>query len=202
MGLHVVARLAARHGIVVELRDSSGPGTIAEVTLPKGVLADVSEEQGLPSENGFESPRTVVTRRKPNDVRGRVGRPVGAGVGARPGGTAAPAPREEHEGTVRTNGTDAPAPHPVHDEPASRIAGVSASGLPVRKRTAPQQWPAREKRGGTEQRPGAGAPRPTPRRRDSRQVSDVLAAYAQGISRSTNPRGRPANNDDTERTKK
>ncbi|NEC64893.1 histidine kinase, partial [Streptomyces sp. SID9727] len=97
---------------------------------------------------------------------------------------------------------DAPAPHPVHDEPASRIAGVSASGLPVRKRTAPQQWPAREKRTGTEQRSGAGAPRPTPRRRDSRQVSDVLAAYAQGISRSTNPRGRPASNDDTERTKK
>ncbi|MFE6767256.1 nitrate- and nitrite sensing domain-containing protein [Streptomyces sp. NPDC057689] len=204
MGLHVVARLAARHGIVVELRDSSGPGTIAEVTLPKGVLAEVSAEPDLPVENGFESPRTVITRRKPKDVRGRVGRPVGAGVAARPGGTAAPgpAPREEHGGQERTDGADAPAPHPVHDEPASRIAGVSASGLPVRKRSAPQQWPVREKRGGTEQRPGAGAPRPTPRRRDSRQVSDVLAAYAQGISRSTNPRGRPANNDDTERTKK
>lgn len=39
MGLRVVARLAARHGIVVELRDSSGPGTIAEVTLPAKVLA-------------------------------------------------------------------------------------------------------------------------------------------------------------------
>ncbi|OKJ72373.1 sensor histidine kinase [Streptomyces sp. CB02460] len=199
MGLHVVARLAARHGIVVELRDSSGPGTIAEVTLPKEVLAEVSEEPAPPAENGFESPRTVVTRRKQDTVRGRVGRPVGAGVGARAG---APGTREEHEGPARTEAADAPAPHPVHDEPASRIAGVSASGLPVRKRTAPQQWPAREKRAGTEQRSGAGAPRPTPRRRDSRQVSDVLAAYAQGISRSTNPRGRPANNDDTERTKK
>ncbi|MCX0246680.1 sensor histidine kinase [Streptomyces drozdowiczii] len=199
MGLHVVARLAARHGIVVELRDSSGPGTIAEVTLPKEVLAEVSEEPTPPTENGFESPRTVVTRRKQDTVRGRVGRPVGAGVGARAG---APGTREEHEAPARTEAADAPAPHPVHDEPASRIAGVSASGLPVRKRTAPQQWPAREKRAGTEQRSGAGAPRPTPRRRDSRQVSDVLAAYAQGISRSTNPRGRPANNDDTERTKK
>ncbi|MFK0102742.1 nitrate- and nitrite sensing domain-containing protein [Streptomyces sp. NPDC091040] len=202
MGLHVVARLAARHGIVVELRDSSGPGTIAEVTLPKEVLAEVSEEPAMPTENGFESPRTVVTRRKQDTVRGRVGRPVGAGVGARPGRPAAPGTREEHEAPARTDAADAPAPHPVHDEPASRIAGVSASGLPVRKRTAPQQWPAREKRAATEQRSGAGAPRPTPRRRDSRQVSDVLAAYAQGISRSTNPRGRPANNDDTERTKK
>nr|WP_237526068.1 nitrate- and nitrite sensing domain-containing protein [Streptomyces sp. SID4923] len=202
MGLHVVARLAARHGIVVELRDSSGPGTIAEVTLPKEVLAVVSEEPAMPTENGFESPRTVVTRRKKDTVRGRVGRPVGAGVGARPGRPAAPGAPEEHEAPARTDAADAPAPHPVHDEPASRIAGVSASGLPVRKRTAPQQWPVREKRAATEQRSGAGAPRPTPRRRDSRQVSDVLAAYAQGISRSTNPRGRPANNDDTERTKK
>ncbi|WUS99760.1 nitrate- and nitrite sensing domain-containing protein [Streptomyces sp. NBC_00708] len=200
MGLHVVARLAARHGIVVELRDSSGPGTIAEVTLPKGVLAEVSEQPAPPSENGFESPRTVVTRRKQDTVRGRVGRPVGAG--ARAGAPAAPGTREEHEAPARTEVADAPAPHPVHDEPVSRIAGVSASGLPVRKRNAPQQWPVRDKRGGTEQRSGAGAPRPTPRRRDSRQVSDVLAAYAQGISRSTNPRGRPANNDDTERTKK
>ncbi|MGC4949457.1 nitrate- and nitrite sensing domain-containing protein [Streptomyces sp. DT224] len=202
MGLHVVARLAARHGIVVELRDSSGPGTIAEVTLPKDVLAEVSEEPALPTENGFESPRTVVTRRKPDHVRGRAGRPVGAGIGARAGAPADPGTREEHEAPARTDVADAPAPHPVHDEPASRIAGVSASGLPVRKRTAPQQWPAREKRAGTEQRSGAGASRPTPRRRDSRQVSDVLAAYAQGISRSTNPRGRPATNDDTERTKK
>lgn len=206
MGLHVVARLAARHGIVVELRDSSGPGTIAEVTLPKGVLAEVSAEPDLPVENGFESPRTVITRRKPKDVRGRVGRPVGAGVAARAGGTAAPAPapapREEHGGQERTEGVDAPPAPRARRSRLRASCGVSASGLPVRKRSAPQQWPVREKRGGTEQRPGAGAPRPTPRRRDSRQVSDVLAAYAQGISRSTNPRGRPANNDDTERTKK
>ncbi|EST26541.1 hypothetical protein N566_23740, partial [Streptomycetaceae bacterium MP113-05] len=38
MGLHVVGKLAARHGIAVELRDSSGPGTIAEVTLPAALV--------------------------------------------------------------------------------------------------------------------------------------------------------------------
>ncbi|MCK1795001.1 nitrate- and nitrite sensing domain-containing protein [Streptomyces sp. XM4193] len=44
MGVHVVARLAARHGIAVELRESSGPGTIVEVTLPAGVLVEEGAE--------------------------------------------------------------------------------------------------------------------------------------------------------------
>ncbi|SCE41043.1 hypothetical protein GA0115242_13601, partial [Streptomyces sp. SolWspMP-5a-2] len=41
--------------------------------------------------------------------------------------------------------------------------------------------------------------RPTPRRRDSRQVSDVLAAYTKGVSRSAQRRERPTA-DDTERS--
>ncbi len=38
MGLVVVARLAARHGVKVELRPARDRGTIADVTLPPGVL--------------------------------------------------------------------------------------------------------------------------------------------------------------------
>src|SRR5690606_13749804 len=38
MGLVVVARLAARHGVKVELRPAPGRGTIADVTLPSSVL--------------------------------------------------------------------------------------------------------------------------------------------------------------------
>ncbi|MGW6290597.1 histidine kinase, partial [Streptomyces sp. NPDC055107] len=115
--------------------------------------------------------------------------------GPRGGGPGSGTPDREH-GTT-------PAPHPVHAEPVSRVAGVSSSGLPLRQRRTPQQWPAPGKREGAEQRrPGTGAPRPSPRRRDSRQVSDVLAAYAQGINRSTNHRGRSAPDDTTERTEK
>ncbi|HEX5595305.1 MAG TPA: nitrate- and nitrite sensing domain-containing protein [Micromonosporaceae bacterium] len=44
MGLVVVARLAARHGVKVELRSSSDRGVIAEVTIPGSVL--VSSERG------------------------------------------------------------------------------------------------------------------------------------------------------------
>ncbi|MFJ5050125.1 nitrate- and nitrite sensing domain-containing protein [Streptomyces sp. NPDC088719] len=229
MGLHVVARLAARHGIVVELRDSSGPGTIAEVTLPAQVLAlDLEEGQapapGTPGDgSGYEAPRPVTPpgpkgRRHPAPASARPGHdstPVGLGVGAAGAGAPLGGEREATSGHEKTRGGGpgsgtpgrehgtTPAPRPVHDEPVSRVAGVSSSGLPLRQRRAPQQWPAAGKREGAEQRrPGAGAPRPSPRRRDSRQVSDVLAAYAQGINRSTNHRGRSAPDDTTERTEK
>ncbi|MFJ4856905.1 nitrate- and nitrite sensing domain-containing protein [Streptomyces sp. NPDC088730] len=229
MGLHVVARLSARHGIVVELRDSSGPGTIAEVTLPANVLTEIPQETspGAPGEERgndvrYEAPRPVTAhgqpvRRQPGDVAGRPARPVGAGAGGRAGGAPAgrarpvpPGGREAPSGGAHGAGSGTggrerattAAPHPGHDEPVSRVAGVSSSGLPLRQRNTPQQWPGPGKRGGTDQRSGAATPRPAPRRRDSRQVSDVLAAYAQGINRSTNTRGRPATDDNTERTKK
>ncbi|WP_405387817.1 sensor histidine kinase [Streptomyces sp. NBC_01102] len=237
MGLHVVARLAARHGIVVELRDSSGPGTIAEVTLPAKVLA-LAPQEAAPRPPGalggdgdndvhYEAPRPITQpgRRQPAGAGAwpdRNGTPVGAGVGPgrggspagdhRPGGApgvnrgagerdtpVGGGPGAEPRG--REHGTT-PAPHPVHDEPESRVAGVSSSGLPVRQRRTAEQWPTLGRREGAEQRPGATAPRPSPRRRDSRQVSDVLAAYAQGINRSTNHRGRSAADDNTERTEK
>ncbi|WP_445277137.1 nitrate- and nitrite sensing domain-containing protein [Streptomyces sp. DSM 41033] len=248
MGLHVVARLAARHGIVVELRDSSGPGTIAEVTLPAKVLALAPrEETPRPQDTAgedhtggarYEVPGPVArpgqpVRRLPTGAGGRPGVPAaaagadGAGAGDyRPGRTDTPlgadrngadagadggseddrrTPPGEHGSGAGPRGREhgaTPAPHPVHEEPPSRIAGVSSAGLPLRQRGTPQQWPTAGRRDGGERRPGTTAPRPSPRRRDSRQVSDVLAAYAQGINRSTNHRGRSTTDDDTERTKK
>ncbi|MGW0790136.1 sensor histidine kinase [Streptomyces sp. NPDC002911] len=226
MGLHVVARLAARHGIVVELRDSSGPGTIAEVTLPAKVLALAPQEAGpqqgvLGTDHGkdrgndvrYEAPRPITPpgqtgRRQPAGAGARPDRDgafVGAGAGAGRGSASAGGDSTPGRSDAATGASQGGRDHstpPGHDEPASRVAGVSSSGLPLRQRRTTQQWPTLGKRDGTEQRSGATAPRPSPRRRDSRQVSDVLAAYAQGINRSTNPRGRSATDDDTERTKK
>ncbi|HEX5596668.1 MAG TPA: nitrate- and nitrite sensing domain-containing protein [Micromonosporaceae bacterium] len=45
MGLVVVARLAARHGVKVELRSASDRGVVAEVTIPDSVLAPSSRGQ-------------------------------------------------------------------------------------------------------------------------------------------------------------
>ncbi|MCL7382455.1 sensor histidine kinase [Streptomyces sp. 35G-GA-8] len=200
MGLHVVARLAARHGITVELCDSSGPGTIAEVALPASVLAPAPRKaapppRGRPGEDRHNHGR--------GDDRLRIGvrheapRPI-IRPGDRPEGTRSTNPHTDERRTTSARPS-------VRDEPASRIAGVSSSGLPVRQRNTPQhtpqQRPAPGTRDGAEQRSGAAGPRPSPRRRDSRQVSDVLAAYAQGINRSTSQRRR-STTDDTERSEK
>ncbi|WP_405612242.1 nitrate- and nitrite sensing domain-containing protein [Streptomyces sp. NBC_01508] len=242
MGLHVVARLAARHGIVVELRDSSGPGTIAEVTLPATVLAAAPQE-ATPRPRGslgdrpggrYESPRPITApgplgRRQTAGAGAPAGRNGvgGNGVGGNAGDYHPGGAGGSGDGAKGTNGADgssgsngsngsngskgspaddreranAPSQHPAHADPVSRIAGVSSSGLPLRQRNTPKQWPTLGKRDGADQRSGA-APKPSPRRRDSRQVSDVLAAYAQGINRSTSHRGRSATDDDTQRSKK
>ncbi|MFI6082439.1 nitrate- and nitrite sensing domain-containing protein [Streptomyces sp. NPDC051217] len=224
MGLHVVARLAARHGIVVELRDSSGPGTIAEVTLPANVLAPAPKETAPPPMQGALGERPGVRYEAPRPITapGQLGRrqtvgagdysPAGAGASGGNGsqgsggstdsrvpGSSRGDAKGNPQGDERER-ANKPSQHPVHAEPVSRIAGVSSSGLPLRQRNTPKQWPTLGKRDGAEQRSGA-APKP-PRRRDSRQVSDVLAAYAQGINRSTSHRGRSATDDDTQRSKK
>lgn len=243
MGLHVVARLAARHGIVVELRDSSGPGTIAEVTLPATVLAAAPQDATPPAQGSlgerpgvrYEAPRPITAPGQAGRRTAGKGAPIGAGLGRNgdapaaggynPGGNGVPAaaaadgsagsrngsPNGSRNGSQsdardgspadERAGANSPSQHPVHAEPVSRIAGVSSSGLPLRQRNTPKQWPTLGKRDGADQRSGA-APKPSPRRRDSRQVSDVLAAYAQGINRSTSHRGRSATDDDTQRSKK
>ncbi|MDG4779135.1 nitrate- and nitrite sensing domain-containing protein [Micromonospora sp. WMMD961] len=58
MGLVVVARLASRHGVRVELRPGSDRGTVAEVTLPTSVLVPralsgrVQQPPALPAAGG------------------------------------------------------------------------------------------------------------------------------------------------------
>ncbi|MFE1442894.1 nitrate- and nitrite sensing domain-containing protein [Streptomyces sp. NPDC058739] len=52
LGLYVVGRLAARHGITVTLRDSPYGGTTAVVLLPSGVLAEAGAERGVGAGGG------------------------------------------------------------------------------------------------------------------------------------------------------
>ncbi|MFZ4276790.1 nitrate- and nitrite sensing domain-containing protein [Streptomyces arboris] len=196
MGLAVVARLAERHGITVELRDSSDLGTIAEVGLPATVLAPAPtrastswtggghrddgawQEEAAPLTSPWQHQHVPAVPDERTDHS-----PAAAGVGQ-----------------GRTNGAveDVPAPHPVHDEPGRPDAQVSSSGLPMRRRTNPQ----RVQGNGAGQRSVTPAPKAAPRRRDSRQVSDVLTAYARGINRSTGHRHSPVTDDDTERKEK
>jgi hypothetical protein len=124
----------------------------------------------------------------------------------RPDGPAHPGPdrREERSGLL-------PEPEP------SQTDGVSAAGLPIRrKQAAAGQRPVPtwgENGDGAAASPATttARPRSSPRRRDSQQISDVLTAYSQGINRSASRRERSApsnhhgskngNADDTQRNK-
>jgi signal transduction histidine kinase len=66
MGLVVVARLAARHGVRVELRRGVERGTVADVTLPAQVLVSHSLAKTLPlTEVVGRSPSGLATPRAP-----------------------------------------------------------------------------------------------------------------------------------------
>jgi signal transduction histidine kinase len=53
MGLVVVARLAARHKVRVELRAGTQRGTVADVTLPGSVLVSRASDSRVPRQSGF-----------------------------------------------------------------------------------------------------------------------------------------------------
>ncbi|NBE54881.1 sensor histidine kinase [Streptomyces boluensis] len=234
MGLQVVGRIAARHGIVVELRESSGPGTIVEVALPKELLAepDTDTLAPVPPPHGAVGPVVARDHTGPNENHtgpneGEAGQPEIARSHDEESGALEPAGRPQPAIPVRPQGSGGhlttalrprPAEYAEDSEPAdraeraeqgatapsrpgvgttgrapgsavpveSRIAGVSASGLPIRKRAAPGgPTPPTPVRPAAGEQDAATRARKVPRRRDSRQVSDVFSAYAQGISRST-----------------
>jgi len=58
MGLVVVARLAARHGVKVELQPSHDRGTVADVLLPSGVLVPRALAGHTHAPSGFPAVRT------------------------------------------------------------------------------------------------------------------------------------------------
>jgi signal transduction histidine kinase len=113
MGLAVVSRLAARHGVTVRLDRRSPHGTVATVLLPTGIVTELAE-------HAWSGTRTVtIEPAKP----GADGEPVTVGSlprrrpGAFPREESAPAPRK-------------PSPRPRPLEQVS--GGTTANGLPRR----------------------------------------------------------------------
>ena len=86
MGLVVVARLAARHGVKVELRPGSERGTVAEVTLPTSVLVPRALAGRNRQPPAAPAPRRPAGHPAGRPRAGRSARPLalesGAGVGA------------------------------------------------------------------------------------------------------------------------
>jgi signal transduction histidine kinase len=63
LGFHVVARLAARHGISVSLGNTPGSGVTAVVALPAPLFAAAPPDLALPLEMGVTEARPYVTGR-------------------------------------------------------------------------------------------------------------------------------------------
>ncbi|MGK5629055.1 nitrate- and nitrite sensing domain-containing protein [Streptomyces sp. URMC 123] len=204
LGLHVVARLAARHGFQVRLRQRKRGGTAATVVIPTRLLAPVDTEGGgavaapRPEPAG-EHARTSADERLPTraDAVAGAGLAPAYGADAAPGAGAAvpsdapgwadavvrpevPAERDVPTGFVVPVGPD------VAAGPGA-LAGPDAAvrpGMPVRERAEGRRLPRRTPRqavaGATP--PGEGA---APRERttgsvDAEELRRRLGGFQRG----------------------
>ncbi|WFE30392.1 sensor histidine kinase [Solwaraspora sp. WMMD791] len=136
MGLAVVARLASRHGIRIELHPGPAGGTVAEVIMPASVVTRRPVAQ--------PEPMTVAAQVRPSMVGGRPTTPgaadgvppypaIGAGravVGAGRAVASAPAPLFRPAPTPTPTHEAAPAPTPA-PTPAPRTAPMTTPSAPA-----------------------------------------------------------------------
>ncbi|MPZ27495.1 MAG: HAMP domain-containing protein [Micromonosporaceae bacterium] len=204
MGLTVVAYLAARHRIRVELREGHRRGTIAEVTLPPELVAVGIDHRAYQAPARVPRPRTPALSAPPAV-------PPAAPLFRRPDLPWPPAPaqtdppvpvpgaldqtaelrlpifeqvqRSQWFSSARDLAESASWQTPADEgwQAAARAAsplpaGTTHSGLPVRQPGA-QLVP-----GGVDDPDGAAPPDPPDDWRDPVQVSAVAAAYSRGLS--------------------
>ncbi|WP_422743308.1 nitrate- and nitrite sensing domain-containing protein [Micromonospora sp. WMMD754] len=178
MGLHVVAHLAARHGIRVQLHDASG-GTVAQVEVPESVLTRVESVSRRPtaerrSPTGLAAPwfTAGAAATRPATTRGLVAAaPVTAEAAPSAGvvrGVAA----------VRPPGSALLAPSVARIRPASAPpapVSTTAAGLPRRTRGGHLPAPM----------PDAPASPPATDLLDPEVVRARLSALAEGVASAT-----------------
>lgn len=178
MGLFVVGRIAARHGIRVGLRgpgpDETGTGTTAEVYLPPTVLegfdggpAEISEDQGERI-RAVSSPSAKLASGPPRVKRGATRQRPVAATPDQGSGEVPPISLLPRRSPGSSGITDVPAAPP-------------APPLPKRRRELATPWWETE----NQPRPAPPAPKPAP------AVSDTSAFFA-ARSRETGAAGPPA----------
>ncbi|MDG4760137.1 nitrate- and nitrite sensing domain-containing protein [Micromonospora sp. WMMD710] len=165
MGLVVVARLASRHGVRVELRPGADRGTVADVTLPTSVLVPralsgrVQQPPALPAAGGgaqngapipaFGALPALGNGPRPSESGNQVtlgGRPFdpaprnGAGTPANSGGYRSMPAWSDLTGAAGTNGVnggDGFTPRPANGQPIDPLPQRRAGDEP--STTGPQQ---------------------------------------------------------------
>jgi signal transduction histidine kinase len=142
LGLFVVGKLAARHGVRVALRPSPYGGTTAVVLMPNSIVVPVSET-GEDTDPGLrlEPDRTPGLDLPQADALALTGQPPApASLTGRPPALPsllgrAPAPPSPAEGADRAE-TAANGPGPARD-PAAGLAGFRLGSLPPRLGSSP-----------------------------------------------------------------
>ncbi|MGW3207012.1 sensor histidine kinase [Streptomyces sp. NPDC001135] len=171
LGLYVVGRLAARHGIEVTLRDSPYGGTTAVVLLPEGVLAEVEPVVPEPREQGAAVHELPARKRS-------------AAPAERHGSPAVEPPTRGRLTSVPRSGSapqgqpsPAPAPQAVSESP------TAAPALPTRIRQASLAPELRDE-------PSAGEGTARAPETDAEEMRAIFGAFQRGLDRGR--RGVPA----------
>lgn len=179
LGLFVVSRLAARHGIKVHLRTSPYGGTTAVVLMPTALLHDGAAER---------SPRTVGTERHEDHEYARVAAAPMRKELVEPVEQAAARPAPPGSGSARSGA------HASVDIPTDPPPGVAKLRLhrPEDDSREPEDLPRRVRqtslapqlRGPRAQEPTTGAQRsPRDEERTPELVRDRMAAFRDGWAR-------------------
>ncbi|MEU8000405.1 nitrate- and nitrite sensing domain-containing protein [Catellatospora sp. NPDC049111] len=186
MGLLVVARIAARRGITVQLRSSPGGGTVALVLLPTALLApshSAVSRLTVPSNGSLPDGETLRTRRPGT-------RPAGAPASALPPIPAPPSvpvqPSTPQPSTVQPPVVPSPAvPSPTPSTSVAPAGFAVAADAPTQVIPEVRQAPDRpqllpsglpQRRPGNLSTPGDAAT--TPSRTDSSGLLDPEAVRA------------------------
>jgi signal transduction histidine kinase len=150
LGLFVVGRIARRVGARVELQSEEGKGTTATVTLPRSLFdtsADVERpipQSASTTDEKLHVPSALVTHTEAEEVddfsaevtsRAITGAPLEPSVRAE-----APASTDDIEELIKEDVAKAPASTEV--DLSALTTGVTASGLPTRRRSAKAAKPA------------------------------------------------------------
>ncbi|MEU0968233.1 sensor histidine kinase [Streptomyces sp. NPDC005917] len=165
LGLFVVSRLAARHGIKVNLRTSPYGGTTAVVLLPKALLhGGVAERAGRPAAGTEQAPEREYARVP----------------GALP--QAAPAGRPALATTAH------PSPHPAPEPPPPGVTTLRPHRPPPDSPSCDDDLPRRVRQASLApqlREPRTEEPAPAPRQdeRTPELVRDRMTAYRDGWAR-------------------
>ncbi|GAA2359227.1 nitrate- and nitrite sensing domain-containing protein [Dactylosporangium salmoneum] len=168
LGLFVVSRLAERHGIRVQLKESAYGGTTAIVLIPKSLLHGADAIEGGTGGAPAAGPRAAANRGA-NHREGTV-EPLPASAHSSVALAEAPPPALEAAGPV-TAVPPEPAPTPVAD------SSFTTSGLPVRMRQTSLAAPLRD------ESPDPQSVEPVAPAADPEQVRSRISSYQDGARR-------------------